>query len=864
MDDDGARQMVWKGRVVKLGLTTGGLPTFIDIGNSFGAPAIVEDNLIYQLVQNKKRVIMMGDDTWMQLFPDHFEKSFPFPSFNVKDLDTVDDGCVQHLLPSLYEDNWEVLIAHFLGVDHVGHIFGVESFQMIEKLEQYNAILEKVVEVLKNQSGPGGLHENTLLLVMGDHGQTLNGDHGGGTAEEVETVLFAMSLKTPPASIPSGSETSCKSDTDGKMICFSSIHQLDFAATVAALLGVPFPFGSIGRVNPLLYALSAASWNQPRSGAEGQKNWPYLEEWMQNYANALCINSWQVKRYVDVYSASSVIGFPYEDLVHVTNLYAKAQDNWLRLLKKMHSSGRKIPSGSGGTSLNDLQEQIDAYSDFLASVAHLARSKWTEFDLIMMGLGLGTLLLSLLFHILAVRRTNELCKASCHFYNNDKSTLRFISALLVVAVRGCSFLSNSYILEEGKVTNFLFGTIAILNLQYSISKKEAIIQAVTLPLLNVILRCVIEVDLSKQELYSGRFSIFPFTMLGLGEGQYVWMFIPEILSVLALIMVAYMLYKITTRTRKSFLKQSVVAVTILSYVLVAVHWTIESEVLAIPVMQESVGRNLLPQIVYTIGFGLLLSLTSAQLLEKKTPNYRESTFIKTLELVSIWSPTIMILLGRQGPLIVLACMVAAYCIIHIVNLESKAKDGIVRITYDPLPVTQWNFLAVCLFFYTGHWCAFDGLRYSAAFVGFDEFNLIRQAILLGIDTFGVSHILPIFALPFLVVFQYPKYPKVIGFLAAAFVSHFCSNSMFFTVVFLIYGLITAITTTFTFICVTIHKRHLMVWGLFAPKFVFDVVGLILTDILICLSSLYYFSQAENGNNQISDRWRVNHCEQSKM
>ncbi|KAK9103043.1 hypothetical protein Sjap_020297 [Stephania japonica] len=764
----------------RIGLTTGGLPTFIDVGNSFGAPAIVEDNLMYQLVQNKKRVVMMGDDTWMQLFPDHFEKSFPFPSFNVKDLDTVDDGCVQHLLPSLYEDNWDVLIAHFLGVDHAGHIFGVESTPMIEKLEQYNAILEsennsnlglvaiklKVVEVLKNQSGPGGLHENTLLLVMGDHGQTLNGDHGGGTAEEVETVLFAMSLKTPPASIPSGSETSCNSDTEGKIICFSSIHQLDFAATVAALLGVPFPFGSIGRVNPWLYALSAGSWNQPRSGA-GQKKGLYLEEWMQNYANVLCINSWQVKRYVDVYSASSVIGFPYEDLVHVSNLYAKAHDSWL---KKMHSSGRENPSGSSGTILNDLQKQIDAYSGFLASVAHLARSKWTEFDLTMMGIGLGILLLSLLFHILVVRRTNELCKASCHFGKNDDSTLRFISALLVVAVRGCSFLSNSYILEEGKVTNFLFGTIAILNLQHSISKKEAITQAVTLLLLNVVLRCAIEVGLSKQELYSRLFSIFPFTMLGL-EGQHVWMFIPEILSVIALIMVAYILYKISTRTHMSFLKHSVVAATILSYMLVAVHWTIESEVLAIPVIQESVGRNLLPQIVYGIGFGLLLSLTFAQLLEKKISNYRESTFIKTLALVSIWSPTIMILLGRQGPLVVLACIVAvndkvyfstAYCIIHMVNLESKAKDGIVHVAYDPLPVTQWNFLAVCLFFYTGHWCAFDGLRYGAAFVGFDEFNLIRQAILLGIDTFGVSHILPIFALPFLVVFQYPKYPSSKG------------------------------------------------------------------------------------------------------
>lgn len=31
------------------GLTTGGLPTFVDVGNSFGAPAIAEDNLIYQV-----------------------------------------------------------------------------------------------------------------------------------------------------------------------------------------------------------------------------------------------------------------------------------------------------------------------------------------------------------------------------------------------------------------------------------------------------------------------------------------------------------------------------------------------------------------------------------------------------------------------------------------------------------------------------------------------------------------------------------------------------------------------------------------------------------------------------------------------
>lgn len=93
---------------------------------------------------------------------------------------------------------------------------------------------------------------------------------------------------------------------------------------------------------------------------------------------------------------------------------------------------------------------------------------------------------------------------------------------------------------------------------------------------------------------------------------------------------------------------------------------------------------------------------------------------------------------------------------------------------------------------------------------------------------------------------------------------------------MMYGLITATTVTATILCVAIQRRHLMVrasfhsdlvtintnltifdthknlpflflqvWGLFAPKFVFDVFGLILTDLLIFLASIYYFSGEED-------------------
>lgn len=64
----------------------------------------------------------MGDDTWTLLYPNHFTQSFPFPSLNVFDLHTVDKGCEQHLWPALTNhSSWDLIIAHFLGVDHCGH-----------------------------------------------------------------------------------------------------------------------------------------------------------------------------------------------------------------------------------------------------------------------------------------------------------------------------------------------------------------------------------------------------------------------------------------------------------------------------------------------------------------------------------------------------------------------------------------------------------------------------------------------------------------------------------------------------------------------------------------------------------------------
>lgn len=74
------------------GLTTGTLPTFIDMGSNFATPEINEDNIIDQLKDNNRTIVFMGDSTWTELFPKRFTRQYPMESFNIFDLDTVDRG----------------------------------------------------------------------------------------------------------------------------------------------------------------------------------------------------------------------------------------------------------------------------------------------------------------------------------------------------------------------------------------------------------------------------------------------------------------------------------------------------------------------------------------------------------------------------------------------------------------------------------------------------------------------------------------------------------------------------------------------------------------------------------------------------
>ena len=63
-------------------------------------------------------------------------------------------GCLLHLPSMLRHNHTDLLVAHFLGVDHVGHTYGPNGVEMVEKLKQMDDVLVDILDVVEqNEHG---------------------------------------------------------------------------------------------------------------------------------------------------------------------------------------------------------------------------------------------------------------------------------------------------------------------------------------------------------------------------------------------------------------------------------------------------------------------------------------------------------------------------------------------------------------------------------------------------------------------------------------------------------------------------------------------------------------------------------------
>ncbi|XP_064221127.1 GPI ethanolamine phosphate transferase 2 isoform X2 [Aotus nancymaae] len=211
-------------------LMTGSLPGFVDVIRNLNSPALLEDSVIRQAKAAGKRIIFYGDETWVKLFPKHFVEYDGTTSFFVSDYTEVDNNVTRHLDKVLKRGDWDMLILHYLGLDHIGHISGPSSPLVGRKLSEMDSVLMKIHTSLLSKEREMALP--SLLVLCGDHGMSETGSHGASSMEEVNTplVLISSAFERKPGDIRHSTR----------------VQQTDVAATLAIALGLPIPKDSVG------------------------------------------------------------------------------------------------------------------------------------------------------------------------------------------------------------------------------------------------------------------------------------------------------------------------------------------------------------------------------------------------------------------------------------------------------------------------------------------------------------------------------------------------------------------------------------------------------------------------------------------
>ena len=567
---------------------------------------------------------------------------------------------------------------------------------------------------------------------------------------------------------------------------FLSIYQIDLVPTISLLLGLPIPYANIGGVAPSLFPGNAA---QVTAG--------------------LAWNAAQVWRYLQDYSSEA------NRLPNLGPLQHSLEQAVTKLKRALEFSD--------AADSHAYREATGLFKSFLLEAAALGRRVWTRFDARGMIIGAGLVIMSLLLAFPWQGRREDrysprIPKDGLRSWNDIAQSILRVDRTITVGfiVFHCILLhcSNSYIENEEKVLLFFVSILSLVIVCRCWRSKVA----------RTVILVVVLIPLSAKintELVSGHGLD---SSIGMYNSHMILVFGPS-LAVLAAGRVMYTSFgtkaAVTTPKMIRILHTLIDVGTLV--VLIKCWWEKGSS----DTNRNGYAECKIVFVAVLIGVFLLIVETCTISPLSVWPNQEQKTdefFIKlAIALMAVTGPS-------SAPTIVL-CIAQAWALHTVCNPRFPAKvryrlheKKTQRVhqqasfldiapyvlndrTYssfqsDPFVLgCLWRLSVRHVFYATNHGCAFNRLQLSSAFVSTIEFDFALGGISLFLNTFGWE-ILGAF-------FLYKTKRRDVW-----------SWFLFFQL----------LETASSCVSVAVLRRHLMVWAVFAPRFIFTCVFQIIQSV----------------------------------
>ena len=831
------------------GLTTGTLPTFIDAGSNFAGTAIEEDNLLAQLRASGKNLVHLGDDTWQSLFPGYFDPNLTkaYDSLNVWDLHTVDNGVTEHLLPLLNPTNtakWDIIFAHYLGVDHAGHRYGPDHPAMASKLHQMDEVFREVVQ---------SIDDDTLLVVMGDHGMDAKGDHGGESDDEVEAAIWMYSKKGVFGRSHADLVRPPKTAKE------RSVGQIDVVPTLSLLLGVPIPFNNLG-----------APIEEAFIGRRGRN--------LVNSAAVNALTAAQIREYQKEYALAR--GLDDSAVAGPILLWNNARELW-----------RKV-SESHKLDLQSIKAASLASSDYQKETLRVCRRLWARFDVPSMIYGIEVLLLALVSLVLYARSTKTdiskdsrrllqgtaigcaigtllgvaiglllpslllidglllgasngwvggflftTWKISFNLVNPLPKSLWGWLALLFTLSQSIGFASNSYTIWEDEILLFFLSTFAVLSFSSSarqVARIDRILGMYQSLIFLILIRLASLSRLCREEQMP--FCRSSYYASSTSSTSAPWqLLIPYLLAILLPSIVKS--YYRGTRSYEGSAAFWIGFALRVGFLGSAIFWTLDAaddgDWLAVESGTLKTSKTIVAQVVLAIAFAAGTSTfiwaspcikveTSPHLNIAQNSNGGVVPKAKTITILgyanvhgsryfllfTAWLLAVVLLQKPMGggTLGILAWQVLT--LLEIVDTNQLSQSAI-----GP---TVLGLLGSFHFFKTGHQATLSSIQWESAFIPLKTVRYPWSPFLVMLNTFG-AQILTAIAVPLIVLWkQPPKKKAILGDVAKAVATHVAY-----------YGVINLATTMWA----GWLRRHLMLYRIFSPRFLTGAAVLLVVDLV---------------------------------